>query len=97
MFAGSFRSGLVESRMRLGFVVMLCLLNAGCAIVRKDAEEPVDNEPRTAKAEPVLKPSEVLMPKSLSRPGGATTAEVLPRELGHRPAAGSQTIAPGGR
>jgi hypothetical protein len=51
--------------MRLGFVVMLCLLNAGCAIVRKDAEEPVDNEPRTAKAEPVLKPSEVLQPKSL--------------------------------
>ena len=51
--------------MRLGLVVVLCLLSAGCAIVRKDAEEPVDNEPRTAKAEPVLKPSEVLAPKSL--------------------------------
>jgi hypothetical protein len=51
--------------MRLGFVVVLCLLNAGCAIVRKDAEEPVDNEPRTPKAEPVLKPSEALKPKSL--------------------------------
>jgi hypothetical protein len=51
--------------MRVGLVVVLCLLSAGCAIVRKDAEEPVDNEPRTAKAEPVLKPSEVLEPKSL--------------------------------
>lgn len=51
--------------MRLGLVVVLCLLSAGCAIVRKDAEEPVDNEPRTAKAEPVLKPSEVLEPKSI--------------------------------
>lgn len=51
--------------MRLGVVVVLCLLSAGCAIVRKDAEEPVDNETRTAKAEPVLKPSEVLKPRSL--------------------------------
>jgi hypothetical protein len=51
--------------MRLGLVVVLCLLSAGCAIVRKDAEEPVDNQARTAKAEPVLKPSEVLQPKSL--------------------------------
>ncbi len=51
--------------MRLGLIVLLCLVNAGCAIVRKDAEEPVDNTPRTAKAEPELKPSEVLQPKSL--------------------------------
>jgi len=51
--------------MRLGLIVLLCLVNAGCAIVRKDAEEPVDNTPRTAKAEPELKPSEVLKPKSL--------------------------------
>ena len=51
--------------MRLGLIVLLCLVNAGCAIVRKDAEEPVDNTPRQAKAEPELKPSEVLQPKSL--------------------------------
>ena len=54
---------LVGLLMRFGLVVVLCLLNAGCAIVRNDTEEPVDNVPRTAKAEPVLKPSEVLEPK----------------------------------
>ena len=31
--------------MRLGLIVLLCLVNAGCAIVRRDAEEPVDNAP----------------------------------------------------
>jgi hypothetical protein len=51
--------------MRLGLVVFLCLLNAGCAILRKDKEEPVDNGPQDRKAEPVLKPSEALKPKSL--------------------------------
>ena len=51
--------------MRLGLVVLLCVLNAGCAIVREDKEEPVDNGPRQEKAEPVLKPSEALKPKSL--------------------------------
>jgi hypothetical protein len=52
--------------MRLGLIVLLCLLNTGCALLRKDAEEPVDNTgPRKAKAEPALKPSEVLKPKSL--------------------------------
>lgn len=50
--------------MRLGLVVFLCVLNVGCAIVRKDREEPVENGPREEKAEPVLKPSEVLKPKS---------------------------------
>ena len=50
--------------MRLGLVVLLCVLNVGCAIVRKDKEEPVDNSPRQEKAEPVLKPSEVLKPES---------------------------------
>ena len=43
---------------------LLCVLNVGCAIVRKDREEPVENGPREEKAEPVLKPSEVLKPKS---------------------------------
>ena len=51
--------------MRLTLIVVLCLLNAGCALWRKDAEEPVDNGPKQQKAEPVLKPSEVLQPKSL--------------------------------
>jgi hypothetical protein len=51
--------------MRLGLIVLLCLLNTGCALWRKDAEEPVDNGPRQEKATPVLKPSEALKPKSL--------------------------------
>ena len=51
--------------MRLGLIVLLCLLNAGCAIWRRDREEPVENGPRQQKAEPVLKPSEALKPKSL--------------------------------
>lgn len=50
--------------MRLGLVILLCLLNAACAIVRKDAEEPVENVPdRRQRAEQVLKPSEVMKPK----------------------------------
>jgi hypothetical protein len=51
--------------MRLGLVVLLCLLNTGCALWRRDREEPVENGPRQEKAEPVLKPSEALKPKSL--------------------------------
>lgn len=52
--------------MRLTLIVFFCLLNAGCAILRKDREEPVEAEPpRAQKAEPVLKPSEVLKPESL--------------------------------
>jgi hypothetical protein len=51
--------------MRLGLIVLLCVLTAGCAIVRDDENEPVDNGPRKEKAEPVLKPSEALKPKSL--------------------------------
>lgn len=51
--------------MRFTLVVVLCLLNAGCAILRADKEEPVDNGPKKARAEPVLKPSEVMQPKSL--------------------------------
>jgi len=51
--------------MRLGLIVLLCLLNAGCALWRKDREEPVDNGPHKEKAAPVLKPSEALKPKSL--------------------------------
>src|SRR5689334_1675509 len=51
--------------MRLGLVILLCLLNTGCALWRRDREEPVENGPRKEKAEPVLKPSEALKPKSL--------------------------------
>jgi hypothetical protein len=51
--------------MRLGLVVLLCLLHVGCAIVRKDKEEPVENDgPRQEESGPVLKPSEVLKPRS---------------------------------
>ncbi|MBC8026125.1 MAG: hypothetical protein H7Y89_09050 [Steroidobacteraceae bacterium] len=51
--------------MRLALVVVLSLVLSGCALWRKDREEPVDNEPRKAKAEPVLMPSEALKPESL--------------------------------
>ena len=51
--------------MRLGLIVLLCLLNTGCALWRRDREEPVENGPRQEKTEPVLKPSEALKPKSL--------------------------------
>jgi hypothetical protein len=51
--------------MRLGLIVLLCLLNTGCALWRADRDEPVENGPRKEKAEPVLKPSDVLKPKSL--------------------------------
>lgn len=51
--------------MRLGLILFLCLLNTGCALWRRDREETVENGPRQEKAEPVLKPSEALKPKSL--------------------------------
>jgi len=51
--------------MRLGLIILLCLLNTGCALWRRDREEPVENGPRQQTAEPVLKPSEALKPKSL--------------------------------
>jgi hypothetical protein len=51
--------------MRLGLIILLCMLNTGCALWRKDREEPVENGPRPQTAEPVLKPSEVLKPKGL--------------------------------
>ena len=51
--------------MRLGLIILLCMLNTGCALWRKDREEPVENGPRQQKAEPVQKPSDVLKPKGL--------------------------------
>jgi hypothetical protein len=51
--------------MRVGLILLLCLLNTGCALWRRDREEPVENGPRQEKAEPVLKPSEALKPKSV--------------------------------
>jgi hypothetical protein len=50
--------------MRLALVVVLSLVMSGCAILRKDRDEPVENGPREPKAEPVLKPSEALEPES---------------------------------
>jgi hypothetical protein len=49
--------------MRLGLVILLSLLMTGCAIWRKDKEEPVESRPEREKAEPVLKPSEALKPE----------------------------------
>jgi hypothetical protein len=52
--------------MRLALIIVLSLVLSGCALWRKDEAEPVDNTgPRKEKAEPVLKPSEALKPKSL--------------------------------
>lgn len=52
--------------MRLTLIVLLCLLNTGCALFRADREEPVEPPKRTTpKAEEVLRPSDVLKPKSL--------------------------------
>ena len=50
--------------MRLALVLVLSLVMSGCAILRKDNEEPVESPgPAThGRAEPVLKPSEVLKP-----------------------------------
>src|SRR5689334_11853499 len=53
-----------EPSMRLGLVILLSLLMTGCAIWRKDKEEPVENRPDREKAEPVLKPSEALKPEN---------------------------------
>ena len=59
--------------MRLGLVVLLCLLNAGCAVLRNDREEPVERpSARKEKAGPVLKPSEALKPESLAIASPAT-------------------------
>ncbi|HUQ11002.1 MAG TPA: hypothetical protein VM146_11865 [Steroidobacteraceae bacterium] len=49
--------------MRLGLVILLSLLMTGCAIWRKDKEEPVEKRSEREKAEPVLKPSEALKPE----------------------------------
>ncbi len=50
--------------MRLGLVILLSLLMTGCALWRKDREEPVETRQEREKAEPVLKPSEVMRPDS---------------------------------
>jgi hypothetical protein len=47
--------------MRLALVLVLSLVISGCAILRKDKEEPVERPSRDT-AGPVLKPSEVLKP-----------------------------------
>ena len=52
--------------MRVALIVVLSLAISGCALWRKDEAEPVENTgPRKEKAEPVLKPSEAMKPKSL--------------------------------
>jgi hypothetical protein len=50
--------------MHLALLILLSLSMTGCAILRKDKQEPVDNRPQQEQAEPTLKPSEVLRPKS---------------------------------
>jgi hypothetical protein len=53
-----------ELSMRVGLVILLCLLNVGCAILRKDKEEKVETRQDRQQAEEVLKPSEALKPES---------------------------------
>jgi hypothetical protein len=48
--------------MRLGLVILLSLLMTGCALWRKDKDEPVENRSDREKTEPVLRPSEALKP-----------------------------------
>jgi hypothetical protein len=62
----------LESRMRLALVLVLSLAVSGCAIVRKDKEEPVESPAARHKAEPVLKPSDVLKPDSRTIPSPVT-------------------------
>jgi hypothetical protein len=50
--------------MRLGLVIFLSVLMTGCAIWRRDRAEPVETRQEREKAEPVLKPSEVMQPDS---------------------------------
>jgi hypothetical protein len=50
--------------MRLALVLVLSLVVSGCAILRKDKEEPGETPTTRDKAGPVLKPSEVLKPDS---------------------------------
>ena len=50
--------------MRFGLVLLLCLLNTGCVLWRRDREEPVENGPHPQSAEAVLKPSEALKPET---------------------------------
>jgi hypothetical protein len=50
--------------MRLGLVILLSLLMSGCALWRKDKEEPVESRTQREKTEPVLKPSEALKPRT---------------------------------
>jgi hypothetical protein len=52
--------------MRLALVLVLSLVVSGCAIVRRDREEPVESPPSRNKAEPVSKPSDVLRPDKLT-------------------------------
>lgn len=46
--------------MRLGLVIVLSLLMTGCALWRKDKNEPVESRAERERTEPVLKPSEAL-------------------------------------
>lgn len=50
--------------MRFGLVILLSVLMTGCAIWRRDRAEPVETRQEREKAEPVLKPSEVMKPDS---------------------------------
>jgi hypothetical protein len=50
--------------MRLGLVILLSLSMSGCALWRKDKEEPVETRSERAEAEVVLKPSEALKPET---------------------------------
>jgi hypothetical protein len=50
--------------MRLGLVILLSLLMTGCALWRKDKDEPVESRGDREKVEPVLRPSEALKPEA---------------------------------
>jgi len=63
--------------MRLALVLVLSLAVSGCAIVRKDKEEPVESPASRGRAEPVLKPSDVLAKRSDSHQRAGDDRELV--------------------
>jgi hypothetical protein len=70
----------VELRMRLALVLVLSLVMSGCAILRKDKEEPVEAPPDRESTEPMRAPrgrsadQPTIRPSDLMRPDSAEIA-----------------------
>ncbi len=62
---------------KLGLIVLLCLSVTGCALWRKDREEPVENGPRQETAGRARKPGDVLKPSDVLKPESARIASPI--------------------